>query len=86
MTREAALLGVPTLTLFAGRQPEVDRWLERRGLMRPLESADQLVEVRPRSDGLVPLDRLRARGAKVQEIFVEAVVDLARVRRSGGRS
>ena len=31
MTREAALLGVPTLSLFAGRTPAVDRWLEEQG-------------------------------------------------------
>ena len=31
MTREAALLGVPTFSLFAGTTPAVDRWLERGG-------------------------------------------------------
>ncbi len=31
MTREAALMGVPTFTVFAGRAPAVDRWLEDRG-------------------------------------------------------
>ena len=36
MTREAALMGVPTFTLFAGRAPAVDRWLEDEG---PAEAA-----------------------------------------------
>ncbi len=31
MTREAALLGTPTVSVFAGRTPAVDVWLERHG-------------------------------------------------------
>ena len=36
MTREAALLGTRTVTVFAGRTPAVDIWLERRGLLSRL--------------------------------------------------
>ena len=38
MTREAALMGVPTYSLFAGEQPAVDRELERQGLLRCLQA------------------------------------------------
>ena len=31
MTREAALLGVPTFSVFAGKSPAVDRALEAQG-------------------------------------------------------
>jgi predicted glycosyltransferase len=72
MTREAALMGVPTLSLFAGRQPAVDRWLEERGLMRVLRSVDDLptVEPRPKGDGLAAL---RERGDRLVSDFCDAV-------------
>ena len=47
MTREAALMGVPTFTLFAGRVPRVDQQLEREGLLTKLESPSQLGAFRP---------------------------------------
>jgi predicted glycosyltransferase len=72
MTREAALMGVPTLSLFAGRRPAVDRWLEERGFMRVLRSVDELpqVEQRPRGDRLA---ELRARGDRLVNEFCDAV-------------
>jgi predicted glycosyltransferase len=72
MTREAALMGVPTLSLFAGRRPAVDRWLERRGMMRVLRSVDELPPVEPqrRNDRLT---ELRARGAELVDDFCDAV-------------
>jgi predicted glycosyltransferase len=42
MTREAALLGVTTVSVFAGEVPAVDRWLERRGLITRIEGPGQL--------------------------------------------
>src|SRR5215211_2413625 len=47
MTREAALMGVPTFSLFNGRMPAVDRWLEERGMLRRLASAAELPALRP---------------------------------------
>lgn len=73
MTREAALLGIPTLSLFAGQRPAVDRWLEDRGLLGRLERAEQLAAVAPRPAEPVPLDRLRSAGRRIEEAFVEAV-------------
>jgi predicted glycosyltransferase len=43
MNREAALLGTPTWTTFAGEMGAVDRALVEGGLMRILERPDQLV-------------------------------------------
>jgi hypothetical protein len=43
MNREAALLGVPTWTTFAGRLGAVDRMLVEQGRMRVLERPDQVV-------------------------------------------
>jgi uncharacterized protein len=46
MNREAAVLGVPTWTTFAGELGAVDRWLIEQGRMRILEHADDLVIAR----------------------------------------
>ena len=43
MNREAALLGTPTWTTFAGEMGAVDRVLVERGQMQVLERPDQLV-------------------------------------------
>ena len=72
MTREAALMGVPTLSLFAGRQPAVDQWLEARGRMRVIRDVGELpaVEPQPHNDRL---DLLRERGRGLVEQFCDAV-------------
>jgi predicted glycosyltransferase len=73
MTREAALMGVPTLSLFAGRRPAVDRWLEERGFMRVVHSVDDLPTVQPQA----PADRLaalRERGDGLVDHFCAAVI------------
>jgi predicted glycosyltransferase len=73
MTREAALLGVPTVSLFAGRRAAVDTWLEERGLMRALRDADELpaVEPQPRADRLADLHR---RGGELVDYFCDAAI------------
>jgi uncharacterized protein len=76
MTREAALMGTPTLSLFAGRQPAVDRWLEERGAMRVLRHVSDLPPVERRSPA-DPLSRLRERGAELVGHFCDAVADAA---------
>jgi len=74
MTREAALLGVPTYSLFAGRAPAVDDWLIREGLLRRLERAEDLPRVRRRSDHGSALAQLAQRGGKILETFVDATL------------
>ena len=74
MTREAALLGVPTFSLFAGQEPAVDRWLAQQGMLSRLVSVAQLEGVlgsrpRPRS-----LTELRARSEPILSRFVEETV------------
>jgi uncharacterized protein len=79
MSREAALLAVPALSLFAGRRPAVDLELERRGLLDRLERAAQLegLAARPPGHGERDLARLRRRGERIRATFVEAVERLA---------
>ena len=73
MTREAALMGVPTVSLFAGRQPAVDWWLERNRLMQVIRRVEDMPPVEPRP----PADRLpqlRERGERLVGHFTDAVV------------
>jgi predicted glycosyltransferase len=73
MTREAALMGVPTLSAFAGQQPAVDRALETTGRLRRLENLDQVESVERRPQAPEPVERLRERGAKILDAFVAAI-------------
>jgi predicted glycosyltransferase len=81
MTREAALLGVPTFSLFAGRQPEVDRWLERQGRLERLDDPGQLQAARPRERSPAVLEELRQRGRRIEEVFVRSLTDVADIGR-----
>jgi predicted glycosyltransferase len=73
MTREAALLGVPTLSLFAGRRPLVDDWLLEQGFMRLLTDVSDLPELAPRPHA-DRLQGLRERGERLVEHFCDTVV------------
>lgn len=42
MNREAAALGVPVVTIFTGRMAAVDRYLIAEGLLRRIESRDEI--------------------------------------------
>jgi predicted glycosyltransferase len=74
MTREAALMGVPTFTLFAGRTPAVDRWLENRGQLKRLTAAEQLAAIERRARDPRPIDELRTSGRAARDLFVRAAL------------
>jgi uncharacterized protein len=78
MTREAALLGTPTFSVYAGRIPAVDRWLEDRGLLRRLEHAGQVADVAVRDGRDASLETLRSRGEAIVGEFVRTVRRTAR--------
>jgi predicted glycosyltransferase len=80
MTREAALMGVPTYSVFAGEQPAVDRELERYGHLHRLQSAEELVPVCCRKDNSRPMTELRAHATALIEIFVQATLVIAHER------
>lgn len=75
MTREAALMGVPTVSLYAGRRPAVDLELERRGMMRIVGGEDQIGEFENRPGPPRDLDELHVRGAEVTAAFARAALD-----------
>jgi uncharacterized protein len=81
MTREGALLGVPTASLFAGRTPAVDRWLEEQGALLRVRAAADLPAVRRRSTEPRDPAELRARSDRLVGEFVTAVLEAPRLAR-----
>ena len=70
MTREAAVMGVPTVSVYAGRPPAVDRWLEARGRLRRVGTIEDLPPIAPRSHPPRSVEELRERGRALTEVFV----------------
>lgn len=75
MTREAAILGVPSCSFFRGRMGRVDEALEREGRLIMLRSADEVGEkVRParREGPVAPPDNRELVTAVVEAILAAA--------------
>jgi predicted glycosyltransferase len=77
MTREAAVLGVPTLSAFAGRPAAVDRWLEQKGLLRRLTAPEDVAEVAALNGSRPAVEELRARASRGIAAFVSTVAEVA---------
>jgi predicted glycosyltransferase len=77
MTREAALLGIPTVSLFAGARPAVDRWLEDRGLLGRIEEVEDLPPLGENGAGPRPMEEIKRRSEVVTEQFIEAALGAA---------
>ncbi|MFL5946358.1 MAG: DUF354 domain-containing protein [Gaiellaceae bacterium] len=74
MTREAALLGTPTWSVFGGEPPAVDRWLDRQGLLRTLADVGEVDAIVPRTPTGEHLDGLRMRGRLLVDLFADVTV------------
>ena len=74
MTREAALMGIPTLSLYAGRRPAVDQELERRGLLRNISGSAVVGQVEPRAEEPRTVEHLRERAARTSASFLHAAL------------
>lgn len=74
MTREAALLGVPVYSLFAGRPAAVDDWLIQRGQLIRLDSVEGLPPVVQFRDRRSALDALERRSRAILETFIDATL------------
>jgi uncharacterized protein len=70
MTREAAIMGIPTWTMSAGKTPAVDVWLERHGALGRLLRAEQLADLSARQAEPRTPEELSARGRALEEVFV----------------
>jgi predicted glycosyltransferase len=58
MNREAAVLGVPTWTTFAGTLGAVDRWLVAEGRLRVAERAEDIVVIKRQPPALPDLEAI----------------------------
>ena len=76
MTREAALLGVPTYSVFAGQRPAVDRWLESEGRLRRVDRSPTCRRSCHRERPPADVERLRERGRAIGDVFVRTVFEL----------
>jgi predicted glycosyltransferase len=78
MTREAALMGIPTWSVFAGKPPAVDVWLERQRMLSHLTLPEQLAQLEPRpSPPRSPID-LRKRAQAVKRELIDATLQPGR--------
>ena len=77
MTREAALMGVPTASVYAGGIPAVEQALEADGRIRRVSSPADLAPVRPRAAEPRTLDELRAASERQIDVWIETVVRAA---------
>ncbi|MDX6636622.1 MAG: hypothetical protein QOJ01_133, partial [Solirubrobacterales bacterium] len=77
--REAAVLGVPTYSMFAGPRPLVDAWLEHEGAIRRVDTVAQLEELArlgPREPALLDLNGLRKRARAIEDVFVATTLEV----------
>ena len=73
MTREAALLGVPTASVYAGGPPAVEQALERDGRLRRVASPAELAPVERRAAEPRSLRELRAASERQIDVWIETV-------------
>jgi predicted glycosyltransferase len=73
MTREAAVLGTPTVSVFAGRSAAVDEWLQAQGMLRIARTPDDLGQIRIER---IP-DRQWVPNGEVLQQFVTLLLDCA---------
>ena len=73
MNREAAVLGTPAYTIFAGKQGAVDDDLIERGLLKRAEKPEDIEFVRKTA---------RGRGWRVEnrDLIIDELLDIARQR------
>jgi predicted glycosyltransferase len=74
MTREAALMGVPTVSVYAGRRAAIDVELERRGALRMGEPDGEIAPVSHRAASPRTQAELRERADTVISEFLSAAL------------
>jgi predicted glycosyltransferase len=77
MTREAALLGTPSFTVFGGEEAAVDRQLASRGLLTRMSDPRQIGTVEKRTFTRAAFSDVRRRGAKLRDLVVGETITTA---------
>jgi predicted glycosyltransferase len=86
MTREAALLGVPTISVFAGRRPAVDAQLAAEGRLGFAGRVADILPIRTRPQAPRPAKELRRRADMLVSRFLEVLEEAADARPASYRS
>src|SRR3954468_20444930 len=76
MTREAALMGVPTVSVYAGYLPAVETTLERDGRLRRVRTAAEMGPVRSREAEPRTLGELRGAAGRQLDVWGDATLSL----------
>lgn len=82
MNREAAVLGVPVVSIFKGESGAVDEWLEQQGKLTNLSSAeesDRFVRKRDRTERI-------AANSSVKDEIIQTILDLAKGKASSSET
>jgi predicted glycosyltransferase len=78
MSREAALLGIPSLSVFGGKPAAVDLELQRQGLLRLVGQPEEIGLVRPAPERTEPVAELAVSGRRLIDLFSQTTVAAAR--------
>jgi predicted glycosyltransferase len=78
MTREAALLGIPTLSLFEGKPAAADTWLVEQHRLRRLKTPEDVAAIRPRSGSPVTMSELRTQCESLAGFFANTTVEVGK--------
>ncbi|MGP8201791.1 MAG: DUF354 domain-containing protein [Limisphaerales bacterium] len=82
MNREAAALGVPVYSVFRGKIGAVDRWLEKEGRLKLLETKEDVDRIEFIRSTRTPTHALESRAALLQ--VVKHVTDIIAWHNNGG--
>ena len=79
MTREAAVFGIPAISVYAGKLGAVDKHLMRTGMIRPQSEFEHRLSER-RSESPRSVDELRSRSEALIDRFVGVTLSTANAR------
>ena len=71
MNREAAALGVPVITIFAGKPAAIDEMLMREGRMTKVETREDLAKIKLVKKSSINVHRVLETKAKVADLILE---------------
>lgn len=77
MTREAALMGIPTYSVFAGKLPAVDQELVKMTALRCLHSVDEILPITRRKSDPLPSAQLSSCASTLVDVIVSTTLGTA---------
>lgn len=72
MNREAAALGVPAYTIFAGEPAAIDQYLVDKGLLFAIKTSDDVAAMKPKKKGGLSLRGNSGARARIADLILES--------------